>query len=592
MHPLSVTGKQWLVRDCDDRHALALAQRLNVPEIVGRLLAIRGIPLDTAAAFLNPRVREAMPDPFVLKDMDTAAGRIAAAIMAGEKVAVFGDYDVDGATSSALFKRYFAALGLPLDIYIPDRMTEGYGPTIPAMQTLHQRGNRLVITVDCGITAFAPLEKAQQLGLDVVVVDHHVGEPDLPAAVAVVNPNRFDEDSPYTYLAAVGVSFLVLVAVNRTLDTAGYFTGRQRPDLLSLLDIVALGTVCDVVPLVGLNRAFVAQGIKVMAQRRNTGLKALADVARVDEKPSAYHLGFMLGPRVNAGGRVGRSELGSLLLSTDDPDTAAQIARELDQFNQERKAIEDQVLEEAIAQADQQGGAATVVWGHGWHPGVIGIVAGRLKERYNRPACVIGLDDKGVGKGSGRSIPGIHLGNLVIAARQQGLLLAGGGHGMAAGFTVAEPDIEPFRDYLNEKVAHSVAMQGLKPTLALDAAIPVSAATPSLVKQLELLGPFGAGNPQPRFLFRDVRVVDAGVVGNAHVRCVLSPLHGPGRLKAISFRSLETELGQALLMSRGKTIHVAGTLKTDSWNGNEQAQLFIDDMAMAAEHQLAIAGAA
>lgn len=578
----SVTGKIWNMRAHDDRQALALAQRLGVPEIVGRLLAIRGVPLELAESFLNPRLREQLPDPFQLRDMDKAVARIAAAITHRERVAVFGDYDVDGATSSALLKRYFKAIGVPLDVYIPDRMLEGYGVNATALTHLQAKGVRVVITVDCGITAFEPLRVAQALGLDVVVLDHHTSEPELPPAVALVNPNRLDEDSPYGYLAAVGVVFLFLAALNRRLEENGFFKTTPKPDLLGFLDIVALGTVCDVVPLVGLNRAFVAQGLKVMAGRRNIGLRALADTARIDDVPSAYHLGFMLGPRINAGGRVGKADLGTLLLSTDDPVFAAQVARELDLLNQERKAIEDSVLDAAIQQAEAlEAASAVVTWGVNWHPGVIGIVAGRLKERFSRPACVIGIDDKGIGKGSGRSVSGIHLGNLVIAARQQGLLLAGGGHGMAAGFTVAEAGVADFARYLNDKVGAEIAAHGIKPTLTLDAELTVAGSTPQLVKALEMLGPFGAGNPQPRFLLPHVKIVQADVVGKDHVRCLIAAETGTARLKAIAFRALGSPLGEVLMGARGQTLHLAGTLRLDAWGGSERAQMLIDDAAFA-----------
>ena len=452
-----------------------------------------------------------------------------------------------------------------------------------ALTHLHHKGVRVVITVDCGITAFAPLKVAQTLGLDVVVLDHHTSEPELPPAVALVNPNRLDEESEFGYLAAVGVVFLFLAALNRMLEAQGFFKTTPKPDLLGFLDIVALGTVCDVVPLVGLNRAFVAQGLKVLAARRNIGLRALADTARIDDVPSAYHLGFVLGPRINAGGRVGKADLGTLLLSTDDPAFAAEIARELDLFNQERKSIEDSVLDVAIQQAETLGaGAAIVTWGENWHPGVIGIVAGRLKERFNRPACVIGIDDKKIGKGSGRSISGIHLGNLVIAARQQGLLIAGGGHGMAAGFTVAGAHIADFALYLNERVGAEMAAQSLKPTLTLDAELTVAGSTAHLVKALEMLGPFGAGNPQPRFLLPRVRLMQADVVGKDHVRCMIAAESGgPARLKAIAFRAMGSPLGELLLGSRGQTLHLAGTLKLDTWNGSERAQMLIDDAVFA-----------
>ncbi|HKO06796.1 MAG TPA: single-stranded-DNA-specific exonuclease RecJ, partial [Alphaproteobacteria bacterium] len=405
----SFCGRRWTARGLDDRAALALAQRLELPEPVARVLAGRGIGLEEAESFLNPTLRALLPDPFHLRDMERAAARIADAVMAGEPIGVFGDYDVDGATSSALLKRFFAALGVPIRIYIPDRLKEGYGPNAPALLRLKAEGIRLVITVDCGTAAFEPLAVAADAGLAVIVVDHHVGEPKLPSAHAVVNPNRLDETSPHRQLAAVGVAFLLVVAVNRTLREAGWYRLRCEPDLMQWLDLVALGTVCDVVPLTGVNRALVVQGLKIMARRANPGLAALADVARLDERPSAYHLGFLLGPRVNAGGRVGEADLGARLLCTSDPQEARELAGRLDGYNQERQEIEAAVLQEAIAAVDAMAtGKIVFAAAAGWHPGVIGIVASRLRERFNRPACVVALGG-GVGKGSGRSVPGVAL---------------------------------------------------------------------------------------------------------------------------------------------------------------------------------------
>ncbi|MEL0144869.1 MAG: single-stranded-DNA-specific exonuclease RecJ, partial [Alphaproteobacteria bacterium] len=452
----SVTGKRWVLREADNRMGMALSQRLGVPEIVGRVMAARGIGIDEAEAFLNPTLRDALPDPAVLEDMTRAAERLAAAIRDGESIAVFGDYDVDGATSSALLARFLSALGVPARIYIPDRIAEGYGPTSPAMLRLNAEGADLVITVDCGTTAFAPLEAAADAGVDVIVVDHHVAEPALPRAIAVVNPNRLDDRSGQGTLAAVGVTFLLTVATNRILRDIGWYesSGRKEPDLLGLLDLVALGTVCDVVPLTGLNRAFVSQGLKVMGKRRNPGLVALSDVARVESKLTEYHAGFLLGPRVNAGGRVGEAGLGARLLMTTDSGEALELAQKLDVWNAERREIEAHVLDEAIAQVEDAdlSAAMLVAAGEGWHPGVIGIVAGRLKERFNRPAFVIGFEGS-EGKGSGRAVEGVDLGSAVIAARQAGLLINGGGHKMAAGLTVAREKLGALRDFLEERVA-------------------------------------------------------------------------------------------------------------------------------------------
>jgi len=497
----SLTGRRWQEAGGDERLALTLSQRLTLPEVVGRVLAARGIGLDQAESFLAPTLRDLLPDPSHLRDMDKAAGRVAQAVMEGEPVGIFGDYDVDGATSSALLAIFLkAAGGTPL-VHIPDRMAEGYGPNLPALIKLAGQGARVVVTVDCGTTAFDPLEGAAEAGIQVVVVDHHEAEPELPRAYAVVNPKRLDDDSPHGHLAAVGVTFLLVVAVNRALKQAGWYgPTRPAPDLMQWLDVVALGTVCDVVPLVGVNRALVTQGLKVMAKRANVGLSALSDVAGIKERPDAYHLGYLLGPRVNAGGRVGRSELGSRLLSTKDPLEAADIARQLDGYNKERQEIEAAVLLEAIEQVEgraDDGLPLVLAAGENWHPGVIGIVAGRLKERYGRPACVVALDGD-EGKGSGRSVTGLDLGCAVIAARQQGLLKAGGGHAMAAGFTVARDRLDEFKAFLAERLSAQLSGE-LVPVLELDGAIDAAGASLALVETLKQLGPFGAGNPEPRF---------------------------------------------------------------------------------------------
>ncbi|HET8725902.1 MAG TPA: single-stranded-DNA-specific exonuclease RecJ [Alphaproteobacteria bacterium] len=574
----SLAGKRWHLRPVDERLSRALCQRHELPEIVGRALAARQVALDEAEAYLNPTLRSLLPDPSVLKDMDRAADRIARAIRSGEPVAVFGDYDVDGATSSALLRRYFRAVGTDLRLYIPDRVAEGYGPNALALQRLAEEGIRLVVTVDCGTTAHEPLSAAAAAGLDVVVLDHHTAEARLPPAFAVVNPNRLDEGGGLGQLAACGVTFLALVAVNRALRAAGHFAGRSEPDLLAMLDLVALGTICDVVPLTGLNRALVAQGLKVMGRRGNLGLVALCDLCRVTERVDAYHAGFILGPRVNAGGRIGQADLGAILLSTDDAAEAAAIAARLNDHNDDRKAIEGAVLAEAIAQVESTADSGPVVMaaGEGWHPGVIGIVAGRLKERYNRPACVVALSG-GVGKASGRSMPGIYLGAAVIEARQAGLLMNGGGHRMAAGFTVREERLDELRAFLSNHI-HAQAAGPLTPTLELDGALAVGAATPALAATLARLGPFGAGNAEPRFALTHARVVHAKVVGTGHVSCFLTGADG-GRLRAIAFRALDGEVGRALLAMDGAPLHLAGTLRLDHWNGEDRVQLHIDDAA-------------
>jgi len=578
----SLSGKSWRERAGDSNLAAALAQRHGIAEVLGRVLAARGIGLDEAAQFLDPKLRNALPDPSHLKDMDKAAERLARAVTSGERIGIFGDYDVDGATSSALLERFLIAVGGKSLIYIPDRLSEGYGPNLAALLRLQAEGVGLVVTVDCGVTAFEPLAGAAEAGIEVIVIDHHVAEPRLPLAVAVVNPNRFDEESPHRQLAAVGVAFLLAVAVNRVLRRAGWYEARLEPDLMEWLDLVALGTICDVVPLTGLNRALVAQGLKVMRRRGNLGLAMLAEVGRVGEKLDAYHAGFILGPSVNAGGRVGASDLGARLLTTGNEAEARDIAQRLDALNTERREIEAQILSAAMEQAEASDPDAPLIfaWGEGWHPGVIGIVAGRLKERYNRPACVLGLAD-GWAKGSGRSIAGVDLGGAVIAARQAGLLAHGGGHAMAAGFTVSAGNLKPFQDFLAERIGKQLEGRGIVPELGIDGALSLSAATPEFVALTERLAPFGSGNAEPRFAFSGLRVLFADIAGGQHVRCTLGDGGNGPKLKAIAFRALETPLGQALLQSQGTAFHVAGHLRADNWQGRQGIQLFLDDAAPA-----------
>jgi single-stranded-DNA-specific exonuclease len=579
----SVCGRRWRLRPTDDREVERLALRLALPEIVARLLAQRGLDCDRATGFLAPRLRDHLPEPLHLRDMERAATRLVAAIEGGETIGVFGDYDVDGATAAALLTRFFAAVGARTRLYVPDRLAEGYGPNAPALLRLYEEGVRVVVTVDCGTTAHQPLAAAEAVGLDVIVVDHHVAEPLLPPAAAVVNPNRLDESSPHGVLAAVGVAFLLVVALNRALRRTGWYRGdRAEPDLLAWLDLVALGTVCDVVPLVGLNRAFVAQGLKIARRGANPGLAALAAVAGVKEPLDAYHLGFVLGPRVNAGGRIGAADLGARLLSTDDPAIAAELAQRLDLYNRERREIEARTLEAAIAaiEAAPQSPVLAFAAAPDWHPGVIGIVAARLKERYQRPACVVAVAD-GLGRGSGRSIAGLALGPAVVAARQAGLLINGGGHAMAAGFTVAADKIDALRLYLAERLGDGLDRDSLVPERVVDGVLSLGAASADLVRRIEALAPFGAANPEPHFVFAPVRIGHAEPVGSEHLRCTLVDPLGKARLRAIAFRASAGPLGCFLAETRGAAIRVTARLRRDSWRGGDAVELVIDDAAPA-----------
>ncbi|WP_404368903.1 single-stranded-DNA-specific exonuclease RecJ [Sphingomonas sp. MMS24-J45] len=553
-------------------------------DLVTQLLLARGCPRDALEAHKAPSIRGFMPDPSIFRDMDRAADRLADAVQAGEHVAVFGDYDVDGATSAALMILLLRDLGLEARPYIPDRLMEGYGPSGAALVRLKEEGASLIVTVDCGAQAFEALEMARVAGVDVVVVDHHKCAAALPHAHALVNPNRLDETdgAAHGHLAAVGVAFLLGAALIRTLRARGYFAARSEPKLLDLLDLVALGTVADVAALKGLNRAFVAQGLKVMAQRRNIGLNALITASRLTRAPTATDLGFALGPRINAGGRVGKSDLGVRLLTTRDPAEADRIAVELDQLNEERRAIEGIVQEaaEGIA-ATKSNRAVIVVAGHGWHPGVIGIVAGRLKEKFGRPALVIAIDDAGVGKGSGRSIPGVDLGAAVLAAKEHGLLVAGGGHAMAAGLTIAEDQVEAFGDFLSARLDAAVTRAMGDRALLLDAVLTASGVNPALVAAMEAGGPYGMGWPQPRIVAGPVRIIKADVVGNGHVRAIVSG-DGGGTLKTVAFRQADTALGQALLGAPPhRRLWLAGRAKIDDWGSRPAAELHVDDAAWA-----------
>lgn len=572
----SALGYRWQLRPVDEREALTIAQRTGAPEVLARILAGRGIRAEYATDFLSPTLRALLPDPFHLKDMDKAAERLAQAIHDKETIGIFGDYDVDGATSTSLMVRYLRSFGLSPLVHIPDRMTEGYGPNAPALLGLKAKGASLVLTLDCGTAAHAPLQAAAEAGLDVVVVDHHIGDVTLPPAVAVVNPNRFDETSEHKHMAAVGVTFLLVVATNRHLRDRGL----AIPDPLQWLDLVALGTVCDVVSLTGVNRAYVSQGLKVLARRVNAGLNSLADIGRMDEMPSAYHLGFILGPRINAGGRVGQAGLGAQLLSSDDPAEALALSQMLDRFNTERKTLESVALDEAWEQAEKVQDDDVILVAGNWHPGIIGIVAGRLKEKYHKPVAVIGWEGD-IGKASARSVTGADFGSAVLAAKQSGLLLAGGGHAMAAGFTVEREKLPALRDFLAGRLREAVRRYGEDRALVLDAVLTAKAATPELLARLKEAEPFGIGNPGPKFAFERQRLVKADVVGEGHLRCIFEDAgvggKAAGRLQGIAFRAIGTPLEQVLSAGRNAPLHVAGSLKLNSWQGNDRVDLHIED---------------
>jgi single-stranded-DNA-specific exonuclease len=578
----SLSGKSWRWRggnmDIGDGSA-------GLDDIVTQLLLARGVEREDIARQSAPSLRAFLPDPSQFRDMNAAAERIAQAVLTGETITIYGDYDVDGATSAALFIRLLRMLGTDARYYIPDRLLEGYGPSGEALVRIAQDGSSLVVTVDCGAMAHEALAMAHAAGADVIVVDHHKCSPELPVAAALVNPNRLDESpigTAHGHLAAVGVAFLVAVATVRALRQRGFFAERPEPDLFALLDLVALGTVADVAALHGLNRAFVAQGLKVMAKRDNIGMAALIDASRLNRPPSCSDLGFALGPRINAGGRVGESTLGVRLLTTDDPDEAADIAAQLSRLNEERRGIEAVVQEAAEALIEAQHNRAVLVLaGKGWHPGVIGIVAGRIKEKTGKPTLIVALDadPEGNGKGSGRSIAGVDLGAAIIAAREAGLLVAGGGHAMAAGMTVSPERLDALADFLDGRLGATVAAAMRSQALQLDLAIAPGGLTPELVGTLESAGPYGMGWPGPRVAVGPVRLVKVDLVGTDHVRLIARGDDGAS-FKAIAFRAAETDMGQALLhRSQGRRLWLAGRARIDDWGNRPAAELHLDDAA-------------
>ncbi|NUB46316.1 single-stranded-DNA-specific exonuclease RecJ [Fertoebacter nigrum] len=568
----SATGRRWVgPSDDEERLAEGMAQTTRLPLPLCRTLVRRGVAAGDAQTYLAPALRDLLPDPLTLKDMGRAATRLLHAVKARQRIAIFADYDVDGGASAALLIIWLRALGRPATLYIPDRIDEGYGPNVPAMAEL-ARAHDLILCVDCGTLSHEPIAAAK--GTDVVVLDHHLGAETLPPALAVVNPNRQDEDGALGHLCAASVVFLLLVEANRQMRTAGA-TG---PDLMALLDLVALATVADVAPLLGVNRALVRQGLKVMARRERPGLVALADVARMDTAPSVYALGFLLGPRVNAGGRIGQADLGARLLATDDGREAVALATRLDQLNTERREIEGRVREEALAQAEARGVDGPLVWaaGQGWHPGVVGIVAARLKEATGRPAVVIGLEN-GIGKGSARSVSGVDLGAAIHRLADEGLLIRGGGHRMAAGLTVAEDQIPAAMARLAELLARQGAGAGGPADLRLDGLLMPSAATPALIEQIEAAGPFGASAPAPRFAFAD-QAVQARRMGENHLRISFGDGMG-AKLEAVAFGAFDSPLGPALEAGGIARFHLAGRLEINTWGGRSKVQLRLEDAA-------------
>jgi len=581
----SARGFRWIER-LDPRRTLvatSISQANGLPELLGRVLAARGAEPHTATRYLDPSLRTLLPDPSRLRDMEKAAARFAAAIKANEKVAVFGDYDVDGAASVALIERFLRAHGLSVATYIPDRLTEGYGPSPEALVGLAEDGARLILTVDCGTTSEAAIAAANKAGAEIIVIDHHQADDALPPAYAVLNPNRQDDLSGQGHLAAAGVVFLFLVATTRALRREGFYQSLPEPDLLGLLDLVALATVCDVVPLKDANRAFVAKGLRVLRARQNQGLRALADAARIDEAPTCYTLGFILGPRINAGGRVGASSLGARLLASDDEIEARGIAAKLEALNAERKAIEERMLEEAFASAEvalDADAARPLLFlaAEGWHKGLLGLIAGRVAERFRLPTFVLSLDSDGFATGSARSIASVDLGAAVRAAVHEKLLVKGGGHAMAAGFKLERRKHDALIAFLIERLATPVALASTVRQLAIDGALSAGGASRELMDLLDRAGPYGPGHPEPRFVFPAHRLSRIRHLKDAHVRCTLKAPDG-ARIEACAFRVGDTKLAKLLLKGEGLPLHVTGHLRRTSWQGSESVELLIEDAA-------------
>jgi single-stranded-DNA-specific exonuclease len=587
----SILGFNYQQKPHDERLKTAIMQRFGLSEVLAKLLSARGVSLDEVENFLDPKIKTTLPDPFELLDMKEAVDHVIDAIKQNKKITIFADYDVDGATSSSLLRRFFSEINVDVGIYVPDRILEGYGPNSEALLNLKKSGTNLVITVDCGTVAFKPLEDAAKAGLEIIVIDHHLGVIEKPDAIAVINPNRVDEKFPYKNLCAAGVCFLFAVAINKKLREIGFYENKKEPNLFNLLDLVALGTVCDVMPLIGLNRVFVSAGLKILKQRKNLGLRQICDLAGLDEEPSSYHLGFVIGPRINAGGRVGKSNLGARILSSNDESETEEISKELEMLNKQRKDIEIQVLDESIKALESRKDGFSIndpvifAVAKNWHQGVIGIAASRLKDLYNKPVAVITIDEKtNKGKASCRSISGIDFGGEILKARLEGLLLDGGGHAMAGGFSVMEDKIKDLHDFFNKNLNEKVAELSSQKNINFDIELDLSQINIDLLKELSKLEPFGMGNAKPKFIIRNLQKVNAKLIGQNqdHISCTFSSkttLGFSGNLQGVAFRSATTLLGEILLdPNYKKPINVVGNLSINNWMGVEKVQLLIDDI--------------
>ncbi len=575
---------RWKLFDCNENLVRTVCQKYNQPDIVAKIIAAREVDFENISNYLEPKIKNLLPSPFCLTDMEVAVDRTVTAIINNEGIGIFGDYDVDGATSSSILYNFFKDIGVAnVGIHIPDRLEEGYGLNVTGIKELKDGGASLIISVDCGITGFDEVDAANKMGLDVIILDHHEAEVRLPQAVAVVDAKRVDDTSGLDYMAACGISFLFIVGLNKKLKECGYYEKNNivEPNLLSYLDLVAFGTVCDVVPLVAANRAYVATGLKIMAKRGNLGLTALCDVAGIDREPSVYHLGFVLGPRINAGGRVGNSSYGSKLLTSKDKSVATNLAEYLNNFNSTRQSIEAAVIEEAVSKVVSEikpNDNHVFISGKNWHSGVIGIIAGRIKERYNLPTCVATIDENGVANGSGRSIAGIDLGSAIMKAKELGILTAGGGHIMAVGFTLPEANILKFKNFLTEYINEQTKGKKIIPVLNIDSIIDITGINMDLISKLKVLEPYGVANEEPRFAILNAKLAGSDVLRGGHVRFYLSSDNGKS-ISCIAYKCIDTDMGEAIVMGTGSRFNVAGKIRINDFNNKKYIQFIVDDIA-------------
>ena len=581
MNPHSVSGKNWISKEFNSDEIQFFKTNFFLDEIVAKLISIRKIKKEEVKFFLEPQIKNILPNPYILKDMDKAVERAEKAILQKEKIGIFGDYDVDGATSTAILGKYFELLNIPFEIYIPDRKDEGFGPNEKGFSKFINLGVNLIFTVDCGTLSYEPMEFAKKKNIDVIILDHHQSETKLPSAYAIVNPNRFDDRSELNYLCAAGVCFMFLIALNKRLRDQKWFLNNSvmEPELMNILDLVSLGTVCDVVPLIGLNRAIVHQGLKILKRNKNLGLKTLIQVSNIENNITSYHLGYILGPRINAGGRVGKSTHGANLLLNNNAKDTFKLAVDLNLYNKERQILESELLKKILnTEYKNSVDPVIILYGENWHEGIIGIIAARLKEKYNKPAIVISIN-KGLGKGSGRSIHGFDLGSTIIGAVQSGLLTKGGGHKMAAGFTIDASKIDEFKEFVFRRFKSININLEEKKNYYFDAEISPSAVNNDFFEKINILAPFGSGNPEPRFIIRGVKLVNSKIVGEKHIKIVLVGSDST-TLKAISFNSVETELGSYLMKKNMKPFDIAGKLSLNEWRGQRNVEFIIDDISV------------